>query len=99
MAQAIEGILCRKDRKFYWLETGPAPRTNTIDRLRSVLLRRNLISYHRTDPNDRGPTYKIMTLEEAKEKNLDIVVIYLNKHVEATIKAQGTAKTTNPWKS
>jgi len=40
-----------------------------------------------------------MTLDEAKEKNLEIEVVYLNKHVEATIKAAKTAETTNPWSS
>lgn len=99
MAQKIEGILCRKDRTFYYLETGNLTPRNNIDRLRGILLRRDLISYHRTDSNDRSPPYRIITLEEAQEKGLNIEVVYLNKHIEQTVKAQKEKRSqkANPW--
>jgi hypothetical protein len=93
----IQGILCRADRTFYYLDTGAAAVTNSIDRLRGILLRRNLISYHRKDPNDRAPTYKIITLDEAQEKGLDIKCLYLNKHVEEQAKKTQAKKPGNPW--
>jgi hypothetical protein len=60
-------------------------------------MRRDLISYHRTDPNKRDAPYKIMTLEEAQEKNLDIECIYINKHVEKIITAEKEKTGGNPW--
>lgn len=98
MAQTKEGLFCRKDRKFYYLETGHATAYNSIDRLRGILIRRGLISYHKKSRNDTSVPYKIMTLEEAQEKGLEVEILYLNKHIEKTIKAKEKKKTkTSPW--
>ena len=99
MATKIEGILCRQDRTFYYLETGNLTPRNNIDRLRSILMTRGLISYHRTDATDRTDPYRIMTLKEAEEKGVQTQVIYLNKHIEKVVKAQQQKKerNSNPW--
>lgn len=93
----VTGILCKKDRTFYYLETGHHSPRNVVDRLRGLLINRGLISYHREDPSDRSAPYLIMSLAEAKDKGVDVEVVYLNKHIEKTVKSQVEKKQSNPW--
>jgi len=81
-----EGIYCRSTNKFYYLETGRVRVVSAIDRLRSILVHRGHISFFKKDPTDKTVPYNVMTMDEAKRQNIEIEIIYLNKHIESSVK-------------
>ena len=94
----IQGILAPGNNKFYYLECGDFKLMNVIERIRSSLVAKDIITYVNLDPQDNTPPYYVLTLADAKERGLDIEVLYLNKHIKE-VKEQTVEKAaaSNPW--
>lgn len=97
----IWGVWVRANRTFYWLESGPTRLTHAGDKLRSVLISKNILRYmteHRPIRNEEP--YLDMTLEQAQEKGYEVERLFLNDHVRASVEAreaQREQKRNNPW--
>lgn len=81
------GIYTKKDKTFYYLETGNNHISNEIDRIKKTLLQRSLISVNFETGNTLDQ-YKILTLEQAKEEEYTLKPIFLNKFVKANLEAK-----------
>jgi hypothetical protein len=97
----IWGLWVRKNKTFYWLETGPTHLQFGTDKLRGVLMSREILSY-----SVRGKTFKgeepylDMNLETAQEKEYKIERIFINDHVASIITTEEKTKvktSKNPW--
>ncbi len=75
------GVYCKKDRTFYYLETGAIHLSNTTSRVISTLKSRGLI-VQTTDTKGDYELFEIMTIGEAIDKEFAIKRIYLNHHVK-----------------
>jgi len=96
----IQGVWTPSNKTFYYLQAGPHHLINVIERLRSILVARELISYVKRDPNDREPAYRVMTMETAKERGYAVEEIFLNKHVQKVLEQQKLkVEKQNPWKT
>jgi hypothetical protein len=97
----IWGIWVRANKTFYWLETGPARLTHAGDKLRSILIAKNILRYmtdHRPVRNEEP--YTDMTLEQAEEKGYEIKRVFLTEHIKVCIEADEAkreAKRNSPW--
>jgi len=79
------GIYCVENKKFYFLETGTVIISNTVDRLKKALLKRNLIDFSPSSFMDTN-RYNVITCREAKLSNYDMEPIFISKHVEEVFK-------------
>ena len=97
-AENVVGLWCRSDNTFYFLESGPIVVTNTVDRLKKVLVARSIIKFDITGTRLHEEPYKMMTKKEALEKKFEIKPIYINAHVKKIMeqKAESTS-TASPW--
>jgi hypothetical protein len=75
----ILGIFCSKTQKFYYFDNGPGNPRNNIDRIRNVLIARDILRL--TDAPDTNIAYKIMRLSEAEQKGYEIEILFPNSHV------------------
>lgn len=89
-----KGIWTSVEREnWYYIDGGPHfNHSNTINKLKNVLVQRNLISY-----TDQEALHKVMTYQEAQEAKLNILPIYLNKHVATVAKQQEEESVASPW--
>lgn len=72
------GIYVPKEKTFFYLISGKIKLGNAVDRLRSVLTMREILTFR---PPDRETPYQVMTLEEAQEAGYECKGIPLNSHV------------------
>ena len=96
----IWGIWIRENRTFYYLETGAVPVTFNGDKIRSTLISRGILKLNpqfKLVKNEEP--YLQMTLRQAQDKEYKIEKFYLNKHIEASVKAREAEQTkkANPW--
>tara|TARA_R110001599_G_scaffold294545_4_gene498539 strand:+ start:1120 stop:1410 length:291 start_codon:yes stop_codon:yes gene_type:complete len=89
------GIYTKKDKTFYYLETGTNHIGNEIDRIKKTLFQRSLIEVNFETGNTLDQ-YKILTLEEAKEEEYKFKPIFLNKFVQANFEAN-LSEDTSKW--
>jgi len=79
------GIYCVDDKKFYYLESGTVIISNTVDRLKKALLKRNVIDFNPSSFMDTNK-YNVITCREAKLSNYEMEPIFISKHVEEVFK-------------
>jgi len=97
MDPKTQGVWCKSNKTFYYLETGGIT-PNSVDKVRSALISQGKITYFKDDPNDREPTYKIMTLGEAKEQEFEIESLNLTQNIKNHIqKKEKAIVPENPW--
>lgn len=89
------GIWCLKDRKWYYLESGPSQHSQSISKVITALTSRGLIDYQ-TDGRNVVP-YKQIPYSEAQEKGYEIEPIYLNKHIKKLVEEKATTAIESPW--
>lgn len=76
----VMGITFPHDKKFYYLDNGQySAGPTSIDRLRTVLMARGLLIITDTE---RTP-YRTISLHEAKNEDLLLEPIYVNKHIQS----------------
>lgn len=77
------GIYVKKDKTFYILETGEIVISTHIERIKRILIQKNLI--HMSDESyTYADQYEISNVKEAKEKEYKIETLYLNNHIRKT---------------
>ena len=81
------GIYAVKNKKFYYLETGEINVVNTITRLRRTLIQRRVIDFDERYGMDTSD-YKVMSCKQAKLDELEMVAIYISKHIMDTVLSQ-----------
>lgn len=96
LTKKTKGIWCEKDRNWYYLETGPHPSNKALQRLRNILIQRELIKFS-LEKEINSPDYKIITMQEAREKDFQMIPVYINKHVENAIKSKEEKVNADPW--
>lgn len=81
-----QGVWCRQDNKFYYLDTGRHSMRMRVQKTINILISRGLLDIDPTERQIPGrEPYKIMTRDQAEEKGYEQVTLYLSK----TVKTQG----------
>jgi hypothetical protein len=81
MSKNVNGIYSKKDKTFYYLECGENYISNQIDRVKKALIQRGLITINQETLTD-AKEYKVLTLEEAQDQDLNIKPIFLNSFIK-----------------
>lgn len=89
------GIYAKKDKTFYYLETGENYISNEIDRVKKTLIQRSLISIS-LDTGTVAEQYKVLELNEAKEEGYKITPIFLNNFVKQNFESKED-NTSSKW--
>lgn len=85
------GIYAVKNKKFYYLETGEINVVNTITRLRRTLIQRRVIDFDERYGMDTSD-YKVISCKQAKLDELEMVAVYISKHIMDTVLSQKEEK-------
>ena len=97
----VHGIWCRKNKTFYYLESGHIGINHPVDRVKKVLMRRGLLNMDLNDLSINKDPYKVMTWADAIELTYPVEVLYLNSHIRQVVTADNEATATggsvNPW--
>ena len=75
------GVYCKKDKNFYYLETGRNHVPNTVTRLTRTLMTRNLIELT-VDEQQMTSQYEVFKIKDALDKEWPMVPIFVNTHVK-----------------
>jgi len=89
------GVYCRANKTFYYLECGNFFVAHEIETILNRLEMRELLPSVLKPGDQIG--WKPMTLESAKDQEIKIEVMYLNKHVESVCKANPDGKAKSAW--
>ena len=80
------GIFVRQEKKFYYLESGAVFISNTVDRLKKALSKRNLIKFNPQGAFLDTTDYQVITCSEAQLSDYEMIPIYISKHIETLVK-------------
>jgi hypothetical protein len=98
MNEKLFGIFCKKDKNFYYLETGENHVVNTVPRITKTLFARGIIELDADSPSTYTQ-YDVLTIKEAKDKEMNMVPIYINNHVRSLLeKNEKETKQSSKWK-
>ena len=75
------GIFSKKDKTWYYLETGEIHLNNVLSRIKKALVQRNLIILDPESQTD-SESYEILKYSEAVDKEYVIKPIFLNPHIK-----------------
>lgn len=92
-----QGLWCRADGKWYYLEAGVHSNSYGLDRVKRVLIARGLVSFKIEGITRNEEPYKVLLWRDAEEKGYEPVPIYLNAHVKKTLTETETTKVSSPW--
>lgn len=83
----VYGVWCRKNKTFYYLETGSHYVMDPIQRIIRVLRTKELIDDDVVGPPKKQgeEDYILMTWADAEEKNYEVEVMYLNNNVKKAV--------------
>ena len=85
------GLYLYDDKTFYYIEAGENYVSNTVERIKRVLIQRNILK-PAIGP-DKGSSYEIMSYDDAFKKDYEVKPIFLSKHIQ-----QEYEKTNKPKK-
>ena len=89
------GIYLKKNKTFYILETGEIVINTHIERIKRILIQKNLIQ-----STDESYTYanqfEVIKLQEANEKDYKVEILYLNNHIRKSYENK-QQNTTSKW--
>jgi len=74
------GIYVKKEKKFFYLETGNIFLNSHIIRIKKILIQRNLIIMTDASYTD-SDQYDVLSIEDAQEKEYEFHTIFLNSHI------------------
>lgn len=74
------GIYLKAQKKYYYLEVGDNYISNHLDRIKKALIQRELLKT-KAGPNTTDSAFEVMTYQEASDKDLEIVPIFLSNNV------------------
>jgi hypothetical protein len=95
----VQGLWCRKDKVFYYYESGHHSVRNPLDRIKTTLISRNLLTWSVGGTRLHEEPIVKMSWAEAEERGYVVQPMYFNNHVkeqaEAEQQPQGSSK--SPW--
>jgi hypothetical protein len=97
MNEKLFGVFCKKDKKFYYLEAGTNHVVNTVPRITKTLFARGIIELDVESPSTYSQ-YDVLTIKEAKEKEMEMTPIFINSHVRQTMQEKEEVKQSSKWK-
>lgn len=74
------GLYLYDNKTFYYIEAGENYVSNTVERIKRVLVQRNILQ-PAIGPN-KGSTYIIISYDEAINKDYEVQPIFLSKHIQ-----------------
>ena len=95
----VQGFWCRKNKKFYYYESGVHSVRNPLDRIKNTLVSRGLLIWDPTGTKRHEEPVVKMSWAEAEERGYEVEAIYFNAHVKAQVEADqgGKSPASNPW--
>ena len=97
MNEKLFGVFCKKDKTFYYLESGEIHVVNTVPRITKTLFARGVIELDPDSPSTYSQ-YDVFTIKQAKEKEFKMVPIYINDHIRTTLTAKTETEQSSKWK-
>lgn len=97
MKPDTQGIWCKKTNKWYYLEVGIHKSTRSLERLKTILLSRGYAEYEIDGIKRGAEPMRVMTYRDAKEKNYEVEVLYLNNFVKSQVEASPKPESKSPW--
>jgi hypothetical protein len=97
----VQGLWCRANKTFYYLETGVHSVRNPLDRIKGVLMTKGLLEWSISGTKLNEEPIKKMSWADAEERGYAVQVLYLNAHVQKMVESGGDANIpakANPWK-
>ena len=91
------GVYCKKDKNFYYLETGKNHVPRTVSRIARILMARDLIVLSDKDPHMHSQ-YEVHKIKLAKEKDWNLIPIFFNEHVKKSFEADEDTANDTRWK-
>lgn len=73
-----KGVLDRKNRTFYYIDSRFVNPMTAIEQVRSKMIARNILSSSRADPSSLSE-YPVITYEEAEDRGYQMTPLYLSK--------------------
>jgi len=89
------GVFCKKDKQFYYLESGENHVANTVGRITKTLFARGLLVLDHEKPYTHTQ-YEVFKVSEAETKGFKMVPIFINDHVRSTFEEK--KEETGKWK-
>ena len=74
------GLYLYDNKTFYYIEAGENYVTNTVERIKRVLIQRNILTP--SIGSDRGSSYEIISYDAAFKKDYEVQPIFLSKHIQ-----------------
>jgi len=95
----VQGLWCRKNKVFYYFESGVHSIRNPLDRIKNTLVSRGLLAWDIEGTKLHEEPVVRMSWAEAEERGYKAEAIYFSSHIKAQVEmAQGGKKPTkNPW--
>ena len=90
------GIYLKTTKTFYYLEYGDNYVSNTLDRVKKALTQRNLIKGIMESPREQQ--YEIISYSDAERDDLDMVPIFISKHIQALFETKSNKKSEGVFK-
>ena len=84
------GLYLYDNKTFYYIESGENYISNTVERIKRVLIQRNIL-LPAIGPN-KGSSYDILSYEEAVRKDYQVKPIFLSKHIQEQHKQSNKPK-------
>jgi hypothetical protein len=97
MNEKLFGVFCKKDKMFYYLESGDNHVVNTVPRITKTLFARGIIELDAEFPSTYTQ-YDVLTIKEAKEKEMSMTPIFINDHVRKMMQEKEEVKQSSKWK-
>jgi hypothetical protein len=91
------GVFCKSDKRFYYIEAGSNHVTNTIPRIVKTLISRGLVKLTEDNPLTTSQ-YEVFKIKDAKEKEFEIIPIFLSPHIKKVFEESQQKQTTDKWK-
>lgn len=97
----IWGVWVRKNKTFYYLESGETTLVNPQDKIINILFGKGII---KIDTQNKVKAFEepyiVMPMDKAQERNYTIEILFANSHIksiyETRLKTEKKAKT-SPW--
>lgn len=97
MNEKLFGVFCKKDKTFYYLESGEVHVVNTVPRITKTLFARGVIELDVEQPSTYTQ-YDVLTIKDAISKELDMVPIYINDHIRKLMTKKDEEEQSSKWK-
>lgn len=96
MTKKKMGIFAKKDKTFYYLETGGNYVNDDITRIKRALLQRGLI-WIDPETNSDKDQYTVLTFDEAKDKEYQMKPIFLNNFIKQNFLKEQESPAKSKW--